>query len=64
MARRKKIIGHQYTDTNSDFSVETDYLNGKIYLTPPELDDDLEGIDKFGIAVRIAVQDFRKTCGD
>ena len=57
---RKQCCGYEYTYEDEAWYVTTDYVNGKIYLSVPEGDDDLAVIKRFGIAIGKAVVDMRK----
>ncbi len=57
---RKKCAGHNYAEDERDWSVNTDYLNGNIYLSEPTDDSDIDAIENYGKAILRAVKDFRK----
>lgn len=57
---RKKGSGYNYSEDYKDWSVNTDYLNGNIYLSEPAEDDDIDAIENYGKAITRAVKDFRK----
>ena len=56
----KRKCGYEYTCEDETWSVTTDYLNEKIYLSVPEDDGDVDTIKHFGIAIGQAVADMRK----
>lgn len=58
---KRKVIGHKYTSTKSTgiWSVESDYLNGRIYLGCPEDDADVAAAEEFAKAILRAVHDQR-----
>ena len=61
---RKKCAGYYYYAANEeDWSVNTDYQNGKIYLSGPTDDEATETIENYGKAILRAVKDFRKDVG-
>ncbi len=57
---RKKCSGYHYAEDDKDWNVNTDYLNGNIYLSEPANDDDIDAIENYGKAILRAVKDFRK----
>lgn len=57
---QKKISGYRYDDESESWSVKTDYVHGKIYLSEPHDDGDLVAIKNFGKAIIMAVKDMRK----
>lgn len=56
---KKQRCGYEYSTEGDTWSVATDYLNGKIYLSEPG-DEDIEEIKRFGIAISRAVADMQK----
>ncbi len=57
---KKQCGGYEYTCEDETWSVTTDYINGKIYLSVPDDDGDVEVIENFGIAISKAVADMKK----
>ena len=60
---KRKVIGHKYISSKFDegeFSVETDYINNKIYLGAAQDDADIDVIEAFAKAVLVAVEDMRR----
>ena len=57
---KKKCAGYYYEVDGEDWSVNTDYQNGKIYLSGPVCDDDICAIENYGKAILRAVKDARK----
>lgn len=57
---RKQCAGYEYTCEDETWSVTTDYINGRIYLSVPEDDDDIDAIENFGAAIIKTVADIRK----
>ena len=57
---RKQCAGYSYSKKKEDWSVVTDYINGNIYLSEPNDDDDIDAIENYGRAIKRAVKDFRK----
>lgn len=57
---RKRCCGYDYFHPDADWSVTTDYVNGKIYLSGPTDDDDIDSIKGFGEAITRAVADMKK----
>ncbi len=55
----KRKCGYEYTCENETWSVTTDYLNEKIYLSVP-FDESIDEIEHFGIAIGKAVADMKK----
>jgi len=62
MPTQKKVSGYMYASDGTEWSVETDYRHGKIYLSAPHCETDLTEIKEFGQAIITAVQDMRKDC--
>ena len=62
MSIKRKVVGHKYYSGYGDdnFQVETDYLNGKIYLSPPQSENGLRDIKDLANATLRAVQDMKK----
>ena len=60
MGIKKEMTGYRYTEEGKDFTVETSYQYGHIYLHPPTEDDDIASIEKFGVAIRMAVKDLKR----
>jgi len=57
---RKKCAGYSYTANGEEWSVNTDYQNGKIYLSGPVDDEFIDSIENYGKAILRAIKDFRK----
>lgn len=57
---RKQCCGYEYTCESDDWSVTTDYVHGKIYLSEPCDDEDIQAMKRFGEAIGRAVADMRK----
>lgn len=57
---QKKCGGYEYNCEGSDWSVTTDYIHDKIYLSTPPDDGDLIAIEEFGRAIKMAVADMKK----
>ncbi len=57
---RKQCCGYEYICEDETWSVITDYLNEKIYLSVPHDDGDIDVIENFGIAIGRAVADMKK----
>ena len=60
---KRQIIGHKYTNSKfdeSEFSVETDYVNGKIYLGMSENAGNIDAVAAYAETVLVAVRDMRK----
>ncbi len=57
---RKKCAGYYYEVNGEEWSVNTDYQNGKIYLSGPVDDGDIDAIENYGKAILRAVKDGRK----
>ncbi len=59
----KECTGYQYTGENDDdrsnWSVETGYQYGHIYLTPPDEEADLEEFKAFAKAILAACKDMK-----
>ncbi len=55
----KRKCGYEYTCEDETWSVTTDYLNEKIYLSVP-FDESIDEIENFGIAISKAVADMKK----
>lgn len=58
----KKVSGYNYSEEHGDWAVDTDYRNGKIYISTPTDEEDLSKIKAFGRAIVMAVQDMQKDC--
>ena len=60
---KRKVIGHKYTNSKFDeeeFSVETDYINDRIYLGMSESANNTSAVEAFAKTVLVAVKDMRK----
>jgi len=60
---KRKVVGHKYTSTKCDddaFSVETDYVNNKLYLSAPGDEYIPDEAEEFAKAILRAAQDMRK----
>ncbi len=57
---RKQCCGYDYSCKGEDWSVTTDYVNYKIYLSSPTDDEDIEAVENFGRAINKAVADMKK----
>jgi hypothetical protein len=60
----REITGHLYTSSKDDarelFKVETDYVNGKFYLTGPDEEAKPEVFIEYGRAIIRAARDWKK----
>jgi len=58
----KKMTGHRYSTADQRFYVETDFTNGRIYLTPPgeDIEGDIGCMRDFGRAILRACDDFER----
>ena len=57
---KKMLSGYVYSMEGSDWKVETDYQNHKIYLNPPDDDDSFADFKEFGRTIVQAVADMKK----
>ena len=57
---KKKCSGYHYSEDGGEWSVDTDYINGNIYLSEPNNDGDICAIENYGKAILRAVKDARK----
>lgn len=57
---QKQCCGYEYTHEDDDWSITTDYVNGKIYLNASENDCDLAAVKRYGAAIGRAVADMRR----
>lgn len=55
-----ELLGYHYSIEGEDWSVETDYLNKKIYLSDPYNDGCLSAIENYGRAIVQAAKDMKK----
>lgn len=62
MNKKMKVesSGYHYSVGDEDWSVETDYFNGRIYLSGPCDDGDLSAIENYGRAIIQAAKDMKK----
>lgn len=59
---KRKILGYNYTSTKhaGTWSIETDYVNDKLYLGYPADDADLNTVEEFIHAASCAINDMRR----
>jgi len=60
---RRTVIGHKYTNSkfgDREFSVETDYVNGKIYLGMSDDAGNTDAAKAYAETILVAVKDMEK----
>ncbi len=56
----RQKMGYHYSCEGSDWSIETDYHNYNIYISPPTTESDFDALRQFGIAIGRAVADMKR----
>lgn len=62
MKIRTKVVGHKITSGSGEIVVETDYLNGKVYLNAPGDDYDVQTFKEFVACAEKAIGLMEKFC--